>query len=54
MKAKGTNMKHTLTLLAAAPDQVSTRPELVITTLGFGSCARQDRPQPIWDKVNVL
>ncbi len=32
-------------------DRVSARPELVITTLGFGSCARQERPQPIWDRV---
>ena len=33
------------------PDRVSTRPELTITTLGFGSCARQERPQPIWDRI---
>jgi alkaline phosphatase D len=33
------------------PDRVSARPELTITTLGFGSCARQERPQPIWDRI---
>lgn len=36
---------------AAAADRVSTRPELAINTLGFGSCARQERPQPIWDAI---
>ena len=38
---------------AAASDRVSARPELLITTLGFGSCARQNRPQPIWDTINA-
>ena len=37
----------------AESDRVSARPELVITTLGFGSCARQERPQPIWDTINA-
>lgn len=36
-----------------AADRVSARPELTITTLGFGSCAKQDRPQPIWDAINA-
>lgn len=36
---------------AGAPDRVSARPGLIITTLGFGSCARQERPQPIWDTI---
>lgn len=35
----------------AAPDREATRPELLVTTLGFGSCARQERPQPIWDAI---
>jgi hypothetical protein len=39
---------------AAASDRVSVRPELLITTLGFGSCARQNRPQPIWDTINAV
>lgn len=39
---------------AAAADRVSARPELTITTLGFGSCARQERPQPIWDTINAV
>ncbi len=38
---------------AAAPDRVSTRPELLVATLGFGSCARQERPQPIWDAIHA-
>jgi alkaline phosphatase D len=38
---------------AAAPDRASARPELLVTTLGFGSCARQERPQPIWDAINA-
>jgi alkaline phosphatase D len=38
---------------AAEAERGSTRPELVITTLGFGSCARQERPQPIWDAINA-
>ncbi len=37
----------------ALSDRVSAHPELVITTLGFGSCARQERPQPIWDTINA-
>lgn len=37
----------------AASDRVAAQPELAITTLGFGSCARQDRPQPIWDSINA-
>lgn len=47
-----TTLETTL-LHAAASDRVSARPELTITTLGFGSCARQDRPQPIWDTINA-
>ncbi len=31
--------------LSAAP------PEAPVSRLGFGSCARQDKPQPIWDAV---
>jgi alkaline phosphatase D len=38
---------------AVESDRISLRPELVITTLGFGSCARQDRAQPIWDTINA-
>jgi len=34
-------------------DRVSARPQLAISTLGFGSCARQERPQPIWDAINA-
>ncbi|WP_164976108.1 alkaline phosphatase D family protein [Oleiharenicola lentus] len=48
-----------LSLAAPAPpsadvsDRVSVRPELTISTLGFGSCARQERPQPIWEAINA-
>ena len=42
------------TLPAGASDRVSARAELLITTLGFGSCARQNRPQPIWDTINAV
>ena len=44
---------ETISLPAAASDRVSARPELTVTTLGFGSCARQERPQPIWDAINA-
>ena len=32
------------TLQGAGSDRASARPELVVTTLGFGSCVHQDRP----------
>lgn len=38
---------------AVATDRVSARPGLTITTLGFGSCARQERAQPVWDAINA-
>jgi alkaline phosphatase D len=44
---------ETISPPAAASDRVSARPELTIITLGFGSCARQERPQPIWDTINA-
>jgi alkaline phosphatase D len=37
----------------AASDRVSARPELAITTLGFGSCQHEDRPVPIWETINA-
>ena len=40
-------------LPAATTDRVSSRPDLVITNLGFGSCVHQDRPVPIWDAINA-
>ena len=43
---------ETTALQASTPDRVSARPELVITTIGFGSCVHQDRPAPIWDTIN--
>jgi alkaline phosphatase D len=44
---------ETSSLSAAASDRVSARPDLAITTLGFGSCAHEDRPVPIWDTINA-
>jgi alkaline phosphatase D len=35
--------------LAPAPSQAQTEPPL--TRIGFGSCANQDKPQPIWDAI---
>ncbi len=35
--------------LWAAPDLQQT-----ITRIAFGSCARQDRPQPVWDAINAF
>ncbi len=43
----------TSALTAVVSDRVSAQPELVITTLGFGSCARGERPMPIWDTINA-
>ena len=37
----------------AASERVSSRPEIVVSTLGFGSCVHQDRPAPIWDTINA-
>ncbi len=45
--------EETLVPAAAVPDRVSARPELLVTKIGFGSCARQERPQPIWDAINA-
>ena len=52
-RGAGCGSNETSSLHEAAPDRVSARPELTITTLGFGSCARQERPQPIWDTINA-
>jgi len=56
-EAMGEAMKQLLNgkliLPPAASDRVSARPELVITTLGFGSCEHEDRPVPIWDTINA-
>lgn len=39
--------------VAAASDRVSARPELAVTTIGFGSCEHAERPIPIWDTINT-
>jgi alkaline phosphatase D len=49
----GMQAEESVPLPATPADRVSFRPELVVTTLGFGSCARQERPQPIWDAINA-
>ena len=46
-------VSETKPLRATASDRVSARPGLVISTLGFGSCARQERHQPIWDAIHA-
>jgi alkaline phosphatase D len=43
-----------LPLLSRAVDRVSARPEITVITLGFGSCAKQDRPQPIWEAIQAV
>ena len=47
------SIAEAIPLHATGSDRVSARPELVITTLGFGSCARQNRPQPIWRTIHA-
>lgn len=41
----------TLGLLAWLPPVTGLSQEPVLSRIAFGSCARQDRPQPIWDAV---
>jgi Carbohydrate esterase, sialic acid-specific acetylesterase/PhoD-like phosphatase len=43
----------TVSSRVAVADRVSIRPDITVTTLGFGSCAKQNRPQPIWDSINA-
>lgn len=49
----GMQAEEAVPLPATPADRISSRPGLVITTLGFGSCARQERPQPVWDAINA-
>jgi hypothetical protein len=49
----GEAMGRAMKQLLGVSDRVSARPELMINTIGFGSCARQERPQPIWDTINA-
>jgi alkaline phosphatase D len=49
----GMQAEESVPIPATLADRVSSRPELVIKSLGFGSCARQERPQPIWDSINA-
>jgi len=44
---------ETLSSPAAVSDRASARPELTISTIGFGSCEHEDRPIPIWDTINA-
>ena len=41
-------------LLLAGPDRSIGAEEPVISRIAFGSCAKQDQPQPIWDAVVAL
>lgn len=40
-------------LAAAAPAMAAPRGERPLTRIAFGSCAHQDKDQPIWDRVNA-
>lgn len=40
-----------LGLSAPAPQGLPTRVDATVARIAFGSCAKQDRPQPIWDAV---
>jgi alkaline phosphatase D len=40
-----------LALFAAAWGPPATAAEMPLSRIAFGSCANQDRPQPIWDAV---
>lgn len=43
----------TAALAGAAPALAQGRAARAITRIGFGSCARQDKDQPIWERVNA-
>ncbi|MBI3822452.1 MAG: alkaline phosphatase family protein [Planctomycetes bacterium] len=38
-------------VLVVVPSSAFTDDKLILTRIAFGSCARQDKPQPIWDAV---
>lgn len=38
---------------AATPAVAASRSERLLTRIAFGSCAHQDKDQPIWDRVNA-
>ena len=38
---------------AATPAMAASRSERLLTRIAFGSCAHQDKDQPIWDRVNA-
>jgi alkaline phosphatase D len=40
-----------LCLAASVRADVALAPDTVLTRIAFGSCAKQDKPQPIWDAV---
>lgn len=41
------------TSLAAFSPVLAARPEKTLSRIAFGSCAHQDKEQPIWDRVNA-
>lgn len=41
------------TSLAAFSPVIAARPEKTLSRIAFGSCAHQDKEQPIWDRVNA-
>lgn len=49
----GMEAAETKSTQTVAADRVSARPDLAITKLGFGSCAKQERAQPIWESIHA-
>jgi alkaline phosphatase D len=41
-------------LLVVATESLAIAADLPLTRIIFGSCAKQDQPQPIWDAINEL
>ncbi|HBJ35105.1 MAG TPA: phosphodiesterase [Planctomycetaceae bacterium] len=41
----------TIALIALADDNVSQADDVPLSRIAFGSCVRQDLPQPIWDTI---
>jgi len=59
MRVAGKVSRRQVMAGAAAGAAVASSPaiaapeERALTRIAFGSCARQDKPQPIWDRVNA-
>src|SRR5882724_9941956 len=40
-----------LLILASWTERINAGDKVILSRVAFGSCARQDKPQPIWDAV---